>query len=391
LLIDRSRCSAWQCQFDALVRKNLHQLQSRIASLLVILLAPAGGGLLVELVRGQVQKYGDGGDVAAGQLGGLIVSVAVALTTLVYYQQLCGEKQRGLTGAMRLAGLSESAYWASYLVLYTVMSVLGGIVFELLAMPTRVPMFVDTHTGVIAFVIFVYLMSMTSLASFWSSFSQRPIVVNLLSFFLFSVVGISCLLYGQSLRQLDLWLSPPSSIVPMFFVGLMPWLSFVRVWLIIVQKTAPLGATGSTFQWGSLMERGLYCVEASADPECVGVPTLPDLDENWRAPPALFSLGIMVAVMPVYFLLAWYTSQAFGGEMRQSAIFPFLPAYWGCDKQQSTAAMGDTVAKEQLLSRREKSIRCAKLSKAYDQVTALKELSLKMEPNAITCLLGAPD
>ena len=187
MLIDRSRCSAWQCQFDALVRKNLHQLQSRIASLLVILLAPAGGGLLVELVRGQVQKYGDGGDFAAGQLGGLIVSVAVALTTLVYYQQLCGEKQRGLTGAMRLAGLSESAYWASYLVLYTVMSVLGGIVFELLAMPTRVPMFVDTHTGVIAFVIFVYLMSMTSLASFWSSFSQRPIVVNLLSFFLFSV------------------------------------------------------------------------------------------------------------------------------------------------------------------------------------------------------------
>ena len=177
----------------------------------------------------------------------------------------------------------------------------------------------------------------------------------------------------------------------MLFVGLMPWLSFVRVWLIIVQKTAPLGATGSTFQWGSLMERGLYCVEASADPECVGVPTLPDLDENCRAPPALFSLGIMVAVMPVYFLLAWYTSQAFGGEMRQSAIFPFLPAYWGCDKQQSTAAMGDTVAKEQLLSRREKSIRCAKLSKAYDQVTALKELSLKMEPNAITCLLGAPD
>ena len=30
----------------------------------------------------------------------------------------------------------------------------------------------------------------------------------------------------------------------------------------------------------------------------------------------------------------------------------------------------------------------AKLSKAYDQVTALKELTLKLEPNAITCLLG---
>lgn len=384
----RSGCSAWGCQFDALVRKNLHQLQSRVASLLVILLAPGGSGLLVELVRGQVEKYGasGSGDFAAGTIGGLIISIGVCLTTLVYYQQLCGEKQRGLTGAMRLAGLSESAYWASYSVLYTVMSALGGIAFELLALPTRVPMFKDTQYGVIALVIFVYLMSMTSLASFWSSFSQRPVVVNLLSFFLFSVVGISTILYGGVLQNLDVWMSPPSSIVPMLFVGLMPWLSFARVWLMIAQKTAPLGDTGVAFEWGSLMDRNLYCIEGFVDPECAG--TMPDLTENWRAPPAAFSLGIMVAVMPVYFLFAWYTSQAFGGEMRQSTIFPFLPTYWGFGKQQSTAAMGDTVAKEQILSRREKSIRCAKLSKAYDQVTALKELSLKMEPNAITCLLG---
>lgn len=388
VVAQRTACSAWHCQFDALVRKNLHQLQSRLPSLMVILLAPAGGGLLVELLRGQVEKYESGsGNFAARNIGGLVVCVAITLTTLVYYQQLCGEKQRGLTGAMRLAGLSESAYWTSYLVLFTVMSALGGIVFELLAMPTRVPMLVDCHVGVLAFIMFIFLMSMTSLASFWSSFSQRPVVVNMLSFFLFTLVGVSCLIYGLSVSTLDTWLAPPSSIVPMLFVGLMPWLSFIRIWHMIGAITAPTFGPAETFEWSRLTESGpLYCMQGATDPECTGV--IPGLEANWRAPSAGFSLGIMVAVMPVYYLLAWYMSQAFGGEMRQSFIFPFLPTYWGYGKVQDTAAMGDTVAKEKILSRREKSIRCAKLSKAYDQVTALKELSLKMEPNAITCLLG---
>ena len=43
----------WTSQFDALVTKNMRQHQSRAASLLVIIAAPAGGGLLVELLRGQ--------------------------------------------------------------------------------------------------------------------------------------------------------------------------------------------------------------------------------------------------------------------------------------------------------------------------------------------------
>ena len=372
----------WTSQFDALVTKNMRQLQSRAASLLVIIAAPAGGGLLVELLRGQVAKYnpalgGAAGDEAAKRVGGLIVSVGLTLMTLVYFQWLCGEKERGLTGAMRMAGLSEGAYWSSYLVLYLATCTTGGIVFELLGRLTRVPALTDCELGVNAFVVCLFALAMTSLASFWSSFAKRPVVVNLLSFFLFSVVGVSALLYGLEVSLLDAFYSPTSSLWSGYvLVPLMPWLSFLRIWLMISETAAPTAAPGfgDTFNWTSLSDPGPVYQDAAG--------------AEWTAPSAGFSLGLICAVVPVYFALAWYTSQAFGGEMRQSIIFPFLPAYWGCATVRQSAAVGDTVAKEQILSRRERSVRCVKISKAYDQVTALKELSMKMEPNAITCLLG---
>lgn len=74
--------------------------------------------------------------------------------------------------------------------------------------------------------------------------------------------------------------------------------------------------------------------------------------------------------------------------MRRSFIFPFTPEHWGCGRQADSVAVGDTIGKEQLLSKREGSVRLVKLSKAYKEVTALKEMSMRMDSNAITCLLG---
>ena len=78
-----------------------------------------------------------------------------------------------------MAGLSEGAYWSSYLVLYLATCTTGGIVFELLGRLTRVPALTDCELGVNAFVVCLFALAMTSLASFWSSFAKRPVVVNL--------------------------------------------------------------------------------------------------------------------------------------------------------------------------------------------------------------------
>ena len=40
-------------------------------------------------------------------------------------------------------------------------------------------------------------------------------------------------------------------------------------------------------------------------------------------------------------------------------------------------SVGDSVAKEQLLSRREQSVRLVKISKSYEETTALKEMTVR--------------
>ncbi len=49
---------------------------------------------------------------------------------------------------------------------------------------------------------------------------------------------------------------------------------------------------------------------------------------------------------------------------------------------------GDTLAREQQLSSTERSVRVYKLSKSYDNSTALKEVTLKMQSGQLFALLG---
>lgn len=49
---------------------------------------------------------------------------------------------------------------------------------------------------------------------------------------------------------------------------------------------------------------------------------------------------------------------------------------------------GDTIAREQLLSKERQSIRTYKVSKAFKDTSAVKEVTLEMEKNEVFALLG---
>ena len=275
---------------------------------------------------------------------------------------------------MRMIGLSEGAYWASYLVLFALAAALGAAVAVVCMLMTQVTFFREINIIVALLIFFVFIVSMSCVGAFFSSFVARPVMTNIVSFMLFTLVALLGLIFGLAgSTLLDSIYGPEGSLVSKIFVILMPWLSFIRVWQVVSFRigTAP---DIERFGWDQFFESGRTYAPAVGDP--------------WDAPSAGFSFLMMLSAWPIYLLLAWYFGQAFGGVMRQSIIFPFLPGYWGCGTVTHSAAIGDTVAKERLLSRRERSIRTIKLSKSYDETTALKELSVKMEPNAITCLLG---
>eukprot|EP01048_Picozoa_sp_COSAG05_P026236 COSAG05_NODE_7055_length_861_cov_6.968504_1_plen_269_part_10 len=151
-------------QLDALMMKNIWQLQARFPSLAVVMLAAGGGVLLVELLRYEVERASGGGsgNDAARASAGLILSIMTTLATLVHMNTICGEKHLGLTGAMRMIGLSEGAYWCAYLVLFALTAIVGALIAAAIMLLTQVTLFRNTNYGVSVLVTFFFIVSMSS-------------------------------------------------------------------------------------------------------------------------------------------------------------------------------------------------------------------------------------
>jgi len=101
------------------------------------------------------------------------------------------------------------------------------------------------------------------------------------------------------------------------------------------------------------------------------------------------SLGGLVLLVFFYLTLTWYFGQVMSSDQGAQRVpwFFITKEYWGYrDKREFLE--GDTLAREQQLSEGEQSIRTVKMSMAFDQVTAVKELSLQMRPKEVFCLLG---
>eukprot|EP00003_Mantamonas_plastica_P032333 TRINITY_DN874_c0_g3_i5.p1 TRINITY_DN874_c0_g3~~TRINITY_DN874_c0_g3_i5.p1 ORF type:complete len:1424 (+),score=500.16 TRINITY_DN874_c0_g3_i5:280-4551(+) len=110
---------------------------------------------------------------------------------------------------------------------------------------------------------------------------------------------------------------------------------------------------------------------------------------NYEVPGPYESLWNLVMNMGVYAILAWYLAQVIstGDGSPLPWYFPFSPEYYGFKKKQPVMT-GDRYREEQEKSRTDNSVRLHKLSKTFENTTALKELTLTMQSGRVFCLLG---
>jgi len=104
-----------------------------------------------------------------------------------------------------------------------------------------------------------------------------------------------------------------------------------------------------------------------------------------------FFLGMILGISLGYITLAWYLSQVFTSDDGAALPFYFFlaPSYWGIRFEDQAIEEGDTLAILQRLSGQEGSIRIHKVSKAYDRLQALREVSMTLASNQLFCLLGS--
>eukprot|EP00854_Cymbomonas_tetramitiformis_P005601 gene5601-6787_t len=102
-----------------------------------------------------------------------------------------------------------------------------------------------------------------------------------------------------------------------------------------------------------------------------------------------YALEMLVMNVFLYVALAWYLGQVMSTNQgaRLPPWFLLTREYWGFTSPKQYME-GDTLGQQQRLSASEQSIRMHKLSMAFEQSTALKELSLVIPRGEVLCLLG---
>jgi len=109
---------------------------------------------------------------------------------------------------------------------------------------------------------------------------------------------------------------------------------------------------------------------------------------SWHIDSVSDSYWFLICNTIIYLILAWYFSQIFsaGTGSAKSFLFPLQRSYW--TGRLTDDDEGKTSAREQERSAADGSARLLKLSKAYAETTALKELSVVMCNGEVFCLLG---
>ena len=339
-------------------------------------------------------QYNDG---ASQYVGGSLLAIGVTILTLLVIQHTTAEKQSRVLAMLRMNGLFDSAYWLGVLACYTVVWAVTALLATLVGLACGLQVYVEGSVMVHWVALFLFLTSMTACGLFVSSLVSRPRWVGLVCFLLLALTaGYS---FGVSMVEGAPYYVSQASPVWQLLQYAMPIFHWDKLWLDMSYHSEYQRVTNATdgssyiaqqrMTWATLYQPSMtlgYCPYldltccAAASPQCIVAP----------APGT--NLGYLVLLTLVYTALAWYASQV-GDELSggKRAWFLCTASYWSRRGTRPPAQQlidGDTQMRERMRSREEQSIRTVKLSKAFKGTTAVKELTLSMQPNEVFCLLG---
>jgi hypothetical protein len=122
----------------------------------------------------------------------LSVSLSVSITNAsCYHQQVVSEKEMGLVEAMKGMGMSDTAYWTSWLLADTVVNILAIAILCASGAAFQLDFFItnDFGTYVVCFILFSF--ALTALAFCIAPLLRKQDLARTLGFFLFIVFYVA--------------------------------------------------------------------------------------------------------------------------------------------------------------------------------------------------------
>ena len=342
-------------------------------------------------------QYNDG---ASQYMGGSILALCVTILTLLIVQNTTAEKQSKILAMLRMNGLFDSAYWVGVLLCYAVIWLVASLLTTLVGLACGLQVYVEGSFAVHWLSLFLFMSAMSACGLFIASLVSRPRWVNLISFIFLAVfVAYSFIIStGDSASYSAMTRASPFFLFVQYSLPVAHW---DKLWLDMSYRsqyqtlTNQTDGSGYTVQmhmtWAALYQPSMERDNPRCrylDYDCCTIPYANCL----LAPAPGTNLGYLLLLTIVYTALAWYCSQI-GDELSggKKAWFIFTPSYWtkrGTRPPSEHVIDGDTQMREKQRSGAEQSIRTVKLSKDFKGTTAVKELTLTMQPNEVFCLLG---
>jgi len=347
-----------------------------------------------------------------------ICSSLILYISILY--QVVHEKENFLRQGMRAMGLKSSMYWGSWVVTSILLSLLMTILLIGTGFATGISFFTETNGFVSFLVFFLFNIAMGQFALLCSTLMETTkisVVVSIMIVIVAMIFAAGFSLFGNIIRP-KLYNGTASSKVILVVLTLFPVFHYSKAIGDITSVSFNFG-TGSTvypqslfgnrtvagFRWDDLYSP--YYFEGGG----IGPPTI---DTFWYQ--------IMLSI--VYTLLTWYLDNILStaGTVGRKPYFFLLPEFWGCrkpttskpwkNKRKSTKLLEESGADDDVTEEFEKArrsvnalVRAVLLSKNFErkksgvhlpflsnskteEVKALQNLCLCVEPDTVMCLLG---
>lgn len=166
-----------------------------------------------------------------------------------------------------------------------------------IARASNILLFTLTDYSVHVVALWLFLVSYSSAVMFLGSFTFKPRTVNILSFVVFAMAGLTGFICS-SFNFYDKVYSPSANFFAKGLVLFWPFFHYGRVLHTILGKTQWVGPNTNPqhFHWADLSaSTNSYAAQG--------------ITAGWDAPSAGYSLWMMLLNAAVYFALAWYAGQ----------------------------------------------------------------------------------
>eukprot|EP01052_Picozoa_sp_SAG31_P005477 SAG31_NODE_241_length_19364_cov_17.168544_10_plen_326_part_00 len=294
---------------------------------------------------------------SATDVGPLFMTLGCSLSAILVLQSIATEKEAHLLASLRIVGLREWTYWASWALCYFVPCLLSSVLSVVVGLVLNIQFFVNSDVAVQLLNMFLFLEAFAALATFLGAFISRTRMVVVISLvMLFVSLLSSTILTTMESSGRPYHYGPNSQWLVWLALSMMPWFHFQRVFADIAATTYQTDSKQDQyFDFRDLSNRRTQYMTVDEDHKFT-------LGYEYSTGTSLLVQLILVFV---YNVGAWYVGQVVsaGEGSAQPLYFVLLPRYWreAAPPQRASPDADDTIGRERLASRTAQSLRCYKV------------------------------